>query len=139
MLLNAQIRSGNRALINSLANGAPPWSAQEAEENHIATNVNFLDATELNLDARRHVSNAVCSANPLFSVNLDYGPIHRRMAWGKEIEKGINRPIIKSSDFYDLRDGVAGSMVLHGVGPTVWEDEERWLQTELGIEDVLMS
>ncbi len=138
MLLNAQIRSGNRALINSLANGAPPWSSQEAEENHIATNVNFLDATELNLDARRHVSNAVCSANPLFSVNLDYGPIHKRMAWGKEIEKGINRPIIKSSDFYDLRDGVAGSLVLHGVGPTVWEDEERWLQTELGIEDVLM-
>lgn len=137
-LLNAQIRSQNRALINSQANGAPPWSAEEAETNKIATNTNFLDSTELLLDSRRHVSNAICSANPLFSVNLDWGPMHKRMAWGKIIEKAINKRLIESSDFYDLREGIAGSLVLHGIGPSVWEDDERWLQTELGIEDVLM-
>jgi hypothetical protein len=60
------------------------------------------------------------------------------MTWGKAIEKAINKCLIKSSEFYDLREGIAGSIVLHGVGPSVWEDDQRWLQTELGIEDVLM-
>jgi len=133
VLLNSQVRSQNRALINSLFNGTPPYSSEEAESQKIATNVNFLESTELALDARRHVSNAICSADPLFSVNLDYGPIHKRMEWGKAIEKAINRRLIRSGEFYDLREGVAGSLVLHGVGPTMWEDDERWLQTELAI------
>jgi len=60
------------------------------------------------------------------------------MTWGKTIEKAINKCLIKSSDFYDLREGIAGSIVLHGVGPSVWEDDQKWLQTELGIEDVLV-
>lgn len=138
MLLNAQIRSGNRALINSLFNGAPPYTEAEAEENHIATNVNTLESTELALASRRHISNAICSPDPLFSIKLDYGPIHKRIQWGKSIEKNINKPLVESSQFYDLREGVVGSAVLHGVGPSTWEDEQRWLQTELGIEDVLV-
>jgi hypothetical protein len=138
ILLNSQVRSGNRALINSLFNGAPPYSSEEAEINHIATNVNTLESTELALSSRRHVSNAICSPDPLFSVNLDYGLVHKRTVWGKIIEKAINKRLIESSEFYDLREGIAGSVVLHGVGPSFWEDDQKWLQTELGIEDVLI-
>ena len=138
ILLNSQVRSQNRAQINLLFNGAPPYTEQEARENHIATNVNTLESTELALAARRHISNAICAADPLFSVNLDYGPMHKRKEWSKIIEKSINKILVESGEFYDLREGVAGSIVLHGVGPTFWEDDERWLQTELGIEDVLM-
>lgn len=132
------MRSGNRALINSLFNGAPPYTEEEATQNHISTNVNTLESTEMALSARRHISNAICAADPLFSINLDYGPVHKRMQWGKRIEKAINKRLIESSEFYDLREGIAGSLVLHGVGPAIWEDDQRWLQTELGIEDVLM-
>lgn len=132
------MRSGNRALINSLFNGAPPYTQEEAEENHIHTNVNTLESTEMALSSRRQISNAIESSNPLFSINLDYGPVHKRQQWGKKIEKTINKCLVESLDFYDLREGVAGSLVLHGIGPTMWEDDQRWLQTELGIEDVLM-
>jgi len=138
MLLNSQVRSGNRSLINSLFNGAPPYTEEEATTNHIATNVNTLESTEMALSARRHVSNAICAADPLFSINLDYGPVHKRQQWGKIIEKAINKRLVESSEFYDLREGIAGSLVLHGVGPAMWEDDQKWLQTELGIEDVLM-
>lgn len=138
ILLNSQIRSQNRALINSLFNGAPPYTEEEARENKISTNVNTLESTEMALSARRHISNAICAADPLFSVNLDYGPVHKRKEWGKIIEKSINKILVESSEFYDLREGVAGSVVLHGPGPSMWEDDQRWLQTELGVEDVLM-
>lgn len=138
MLLNSQVRAGNRALINSLANGAPPYTEQQAKENHISTNVNSLEQTELLFSARRHISNAICSADPLFSINLDYGPVHKRREWSKIIEKAINKKLVESSEFYDLREGIAGSIVLHGVGPSIWDDDEKWLQEELGIEDVLV-
>jgi len=138
MLYNAQVRSGNRALINSLFNGAPPYTEAEAEANHISTNVNTLESTEMALASRRHIDNGISSADPLFSINLDYGPVHKRLQWGKRIEKSINKRIGESLEFYDLREGVTGSLVLHGVGPSIWEDDQRWLQTELGVEDVLM-
>lgn len=139
MILNRQISAGNMALINSLFNGAPPYTSEEAEQNKIATNVNTLESTEIASEARRHIANAICSADPLFSIpTVDYGPVHERKRIANVIETEINKPLIKSSAFYDLREGVAGSVVLHGIAPTIWEDEERWLQTELGPEDVLM-
>lgn len=138
LLLGQQDAARNRSLLNLLANGAPPYTEEEAKQNHNFTNVNSLEFSDLLLGARRHISNAICSADPLFSLNLDYGPVHKRQHWGKTIEKEVNKILVDSSDFYDLREGVAGSVVLHGVGPSVWEDDERWLQTELGVEDVLM-
>jgi hypothetical protein len=45
-------RALNRAAMNTLANGAPPYTEQEQQQNNINTNVNFLDYTELLVDAR---------------------------------------------------------------------------------------
>ncbi len=46
-------RALNRAQMNALANGAPPYTDQEQRQNNINTNVNFLDYTALLVDARR--------------------------------------------------------------------------------------
>jgi hypothetical protein len=51
-------RADNRALIDRLFNGFPPWTTEEAESAQINTNVNFLDGPKLAADARRSYYNA---------------------------------------------------------------------------------
>lgn len=138
LLLAEFPRANNRARINALFNGAPPYSADQMRDNKVATNYNDLSATNLDHSARRQISNALTSADPLVTVNLDYGPAHKRGEWGAKITKEWNKPMINSAKFLDLREGTGASVVLHGVGPATWEDKQLWHQSELGIEDVLV-
>src|SRR5574342_1147718 len=82
-------RSLNRSHINDLFNGVPPYSEQEAQENKIATNVNFLEGTKLAHDARKQFYNAFQKPGAFFSVTLDRGPEHKRKAWGRIITREI--------------------------------------------------
>lgn len=138
MLLYEYDRALDRARINKLFNGAPPLSAREAEENQVATNVNDLSSTKINHDARRQFDNAFVVPDPLFNVNLDFGPEHKRGEWSSRITKEANKILIDSPEYLDLRQGVFAQVVLHGIGPAFWEDRYCWKQTELGIEDVLI-
>jgi len=40
-------RARNRALIDQLFNGNPPYTAAEVERNRISNNVNFLESTHV--------------------------------------------------------------------------------------------
>lgn len=131
-------RGKNRARINDLFNGAPPYSDAEQEENHIDTNVNDLSATKIDHDARRMFDNAFITPNPLFTLTTDYGPVHKRQKWGMSMTKKINALLIDSEPYLDLRQGVFAGTVLHGIGPSNWEDDYSWCPVELGIEDVLL-
>lgn len=131
-------RSKNRALINDLFNGAPPYTEQEVQDNNISTNVNDLSASVINASARRQVWNALITPNPLVTVSLDSGPSYKRMDWAQSITTRWNKAMMRSSQFMELRDGVGAQVILHGISPTLWEDQERWLQHEIGIEDVLI-
>lgn len=131
-------RAVNRARINSLFNGAPPYSAEEQRDNNINTNVNDLSATNLDLTARRQFDNAICSPSPLFNVSVDYGPAFRRQKWNAAITKRINKKLINNPYFLDLRQGVFASVVLHGVGPAGWPDRYKWKQKQYGIDDLLI-
>lgn len=138
MVLAEYPRALNRARINSLFNGAPPYTPEEQEENHINTNVNDLSATNLDLTARRQYDNAICSPDPLFNVSVDYGPGFRRQKWNQIITQTINRKLVNNSYFLDLRQGVFASVVLHGVGPSGWPDRYKWKQKQYGIQEILI-
>lgn len=132
-------RSENRALINSLFNGAPPFSLKELDDSGASTNVNDLSASVIDHAARRQVWNALCVPTPIFSIdNLDYGPTYKKREWASTITKKINRPLLASPDFLDLRDGIGAQMILHGIGPSVWQNDYSWCPVEVGIEDVLI-
>ena len=131
-------RSQNRALIDALFNGAPPYSPDELASTGASTNVNDLSSTIIDHGARRQLWNALCVPNPLFTVNVDYGPAYKRSRWSSKITKEINKHITASPQFLDLRDGVGAGMILHGVGPSLWEDQERWRPKEIGMDDVLI-
>ena len=78
-------RGSNRARIDKLFNGNPPYSDAEARKNNISTNVNFLESTQIAHNARRQFSNAFLKPGNFFNVRLDSGPIHKRDEWGNII------------------------------------------------------
>ena len=80
-------RGCNRALVNDLANGMPPYSDEEVKDNNLAVNTNFLTATELTHDARRQFSQAFLVPDPLIIVTTDAGPQWKRQGYGQIITK----------------------------------------------------
>ena len=131
-------RAQNRARINSIFNGAPPYDAEEERSNNIAINVNSLEATRLSHEARQQYANAFIKPGAFFTARTDYGPRHDRLKYGTIFSRNINR-IMKRNRFYfeNMRSKFA-QLVLHGIGPSVWENRECWCPDPVGIEDVMI-
>lgn len=131
-------RATNRALIDRLFNGFPPWTAEEQESAQINTNVNFLDGPKLAADARRSYYNAFLKPSIFFSMVLDHGPQRMRNTWGGIVTKEINRVMKDSLTYFEVIRCQMASTVLHGVGPVHWSDKERWKPRSLDVADLLV-
>lgn len=133
-------RAQNRAMLNELYNGFPPYSGSEQRQNHnrIITNVNFLEGTKILHDARRQFATAFSGADQLFTVNVDYGPPWKRREWGAIITREMNKLVKDSRKYLNCRDSVFAGNVLHGIGPVKWADRHSWCPTAKGIEDILI-
>lgn len=131
-------RAQNRARINDLFNGAPPYSAQEERENNIAINVNSLEGTRLSHEGRQQYANAFIKPGAFFTARTDYGPRHSRLKYGTIFSRNINR-IMKRNRFYfeNMRSKFA-QLILHGIGPSCWADRQSWPPDPIGIEDVMI-
>lgn len=132
------VRSSNRALINQLFNGDAPYTTREADDNHIDTNVNFLDAAKIAHDARSTFNNAFLKPGNFFTVTLDGGPEHKRSKWEKIITKTINRCLKRSIRYVETLRSEFAQTVLHGIGPSFWEDNYIWCPTPIPIGDILV-
>jgi hypothetical protein len=136
--LAAWPRSRNRAKINRLANGLPPYTEEEELQDNIAVNVNDLSLTHIAMSARGQWSNALITPDPLVNVELDYGPVWRKRDWADTISTAFNRELKNSKDFLEEEKSVGASTILHGIGPTVWHNREALIPTPKGIEDILV-
>jgi hypothetical protein len=138
MLQAAQPRARNRSRINGVFNGNPPFTEDEARDNRIETNVNFLEGTRIIHSARQRFSNAFLKPQNYFNVTLDAGPRFKRMQWGNIITKNLNRVLKRSTRYgYALESQFAGT-VLHGIGPVTWMRDRDWCPVARGIEDILV-
>jgi hypothetical protein len=131
-------RARNRAMLNDLYNGLPPYTDDEQRQNRINTNVNFLDGTKILHDSRRQLNMALTSSSQYFTVTLDQGPVWKRREWSTTITSEINRILKRSKNYQDVLDSVCALNVLHGIGPSMWENRESWCPYDLGTEDVLV-
>lgn len=131
-------RAPNRALINDLFNGVPPYTKQEEDENHILVNVNWKEGSTLLHQARRQYENAFLKPQNYFAVHLDSGPSAKRREWGMAITRNINRPMKRSLPFMEAYRSKFAGVVLHSVGPSAWEDKWKWVPYTFGIEDLLI-
>lgn len=131
-------RDRNRANINNLFNGAPPFSPDEVRTNNINVNVNFLEPTRLAHDARMQAQQGILKPGNYFMARTDAGPTSKRSKWNNHMTQTVNRPMKRSLPYYEnLRSKIALN-VLHGIGPSCWEDRDVWLPDPLGVEDLLI-
>lgn len=131
-------RSQNRARINDLFNGAPPYTADEERENNIAINVNSLEGTTLAHDARSQFTNAFMKPGQFFTCRTDMGPKHKRAKWGSIVSRNINRMMKRSPYYFEVMRAKFAQLVLHGIGPSAWENRDNWCPDPIGIEDVMV-
>lgn len=138
MVQASQPRARNRARINSLFNGNAPFTEEEARDNRIATNVNFLEGTRVIASARQQATNGMLKPARYFSINLDWGPRYKRNEWGKILAKNINTPMKRSRPYTWSKKNEIASTVLHGIGPKTWYRDRHWCPDTVGIEDMMI-
>jgi hypothetical protein len=138
MRLSDYPRSLNRALINSLANGGTPYTKEEEVENHIKINVNDLTLTRELHDARTQFSSAFTKPGTFFTCRTDMGPVHKRDEWSAIVTTEINRLMKRSLGFYESFRAKFAQTILHGIGPSIFPDQDKWCPKPLGIEDIMI-
>jgi len=138
MKLADYTRSLNRARINSLYNGAPPYDGTEERENNVAVNVNYLEPTKLAHEARSQYSNAFLKPGQFFTCRTDMGPVHKRQKYGTIVSREVNRIMKRSPIYFEGMRAKFAQLVLHGIGPSAWETREKWCPDSVGIEDVMV-
>lgn len=129
------LRAQNRANIQRLFNGEKPYTDQQAIENSIQTNVNFLEGTRIMHDARSQWNNAFLKKN-FFTVSLTKGDPLKRLTYGNQITTNINRIMKNSAEYMECFQAVGANMFLHGPGPSMWEKNDHWCPKPIGVEDL---
>lgn len=132
MRLSDWPRAKNRTRINSLFNGQPPFSNDE--ENKI--NVNPLGGTVLAHDARAQFYGALVRPGNYFEATTDTGPKHKRSDWGRIVTGAVNKRMKASIPFFEKDRSVIAMDILHGIGPSGWRDDQKWMPNAIGIEDI---
>lgn len=130
--------SFNRAKIAELAEGFPPFSEEEAEQEHVGRNVNFLEDAGLLHKARSTWNNAFLKPGNRYKISLDSGPVHKRSAWSTTITKHLNWPIKRSLRYIEATRATGANVVLYGIGPKQWLKAKKWCPHEMGVEDLLV-
>jgi len=129
-------RGLNRKRIDDLFNGVPPFTDEEVEQNQTAVNVNWLESVRLAHDARSQFNNAFLKPGQFFTMRTDYGPPHKRAKYGSIVTRKLNHYLKKSADYFECFRSKFALNVMHGIGPSVWPDQDRWCPEPAAICDV---
>lgn len=131
-------RGLNRARINELLNGFPPYTDQEVQENGININVNSLEGTRIAHDARSQFYSAFLKPGNYFKATTDMGPVHHRQERSSIATREVNRLMKRSLDYFECFRSRFALNVAHGIGPDAWPDSDHWCPEPVGIEDVII-
>jgi hypothetical protein len=134
-----RVRSANRAVVNNAANGVPPMSDDEALKNGLHVNVNWLEQSELHLQARSQFLTGFYHSQRFFTINFaddSNVPLDKQAKWEAWITRKINKVLRKSKAYFFLHDNRFASVVAHGIGPCAWFDRMKWCPKYVAIEDL---
>lgn len=131
-------RGKDRALINNLFNGFPPYTEEEVRDNNININVNFLEGTVKAHDARGQFYGTFLKPGKFFTARTDMGAGHKRSERSAIVTKEIAKRMKRSITYYETFRSKMALDVLHGIGPSGWDTDDYWCPDALGIEDVLI-
>ena len=125
-------RSKNRARINNLFNGVPPFSDDSTNK----INVNPLGGTIMAHDARAQFYGAFLRPARFFDAAVDTGPQHKRTGYNNVFTQQANKMMKGSLPYFETFRSKFALNVLHGIGPTIWPNRDSWAPKCYGVEDV---
>jgi len=131
-------RSLNRSRIDSMFNGAPPFSQQEVDENNIVVNVNFLESCVKSHDARSQYYQAFLKPGNFFGCKTDFGPRHRRQHYNNIVTSEINKLLKRSLPYVECMRSKFASLVLHGIAPAAFRNSDIWCPEPFGVGEVFV-
>lgn len=131
-------RGTDRAVLNNLFNGHPPFDQSTVEENGIQVNRNFLEGPNMLARSRRQFDTALLQGGVFFNVSLDSGPVHKRRDWGSIITRNLNRPLKESPVYLETMQATTANIVLHGLAPVNWKNRSGVIPCPLGVESLLI-
>lgn len=132
-------RGINRTKINDLANGVPPLSDEAAKKYNLRVNVNFGEGPMLFANGRRQYESAFLSPQNYFKVTIPQAPPEKATEWGMTVTRELNRILKDSEDYVCTHEYKWSSVLLHGVGATIWHNDEGWTPEFVAIEDLRVA
>lgn len=129
-------RGENRAILQRLYNGDPPYSEDEAEENDVEINRNTLSGVNLLTQGRTQWNNAMLRTGP--SVTLDSGPTDKRASWSSSITKRWNQVRSKSRAKVGQIRSTGANVMLHGIGPCNWQDRRSIIAKPIPVSSLMI-
>lgn len=131
-------RGENRAIVQRLFNGDPPWTEKEAEENQVQVNRNDLQGVNLMTQGRRQWQRAMLKTGNFVTISFDSGPRHKRTQWGHTVTQGWNRELKRSRVYIDSQRSVGANLLLHGPGPSNWRNRRDVVARALPVASVMI-
>lgn len=131
-------RDENRDILNRLYNGEPPFAEETAEENNVLVNRNDLTGVNMLTQARRQWTQAFLKPGNHFTITYDTGPKTKRREWGHTVTKHANAVLKSSRKYIEQARACGGSMLLHGIGPSIWKDRRSVVCQPIPIGSVMI-
>lgn len=131
-------RSQNRAKINDLLNGEPPYAPDEVQSSGIVVNHNDLTGSKICHEARQQLYSSILKPGVFFRAKTDWGKPHERSNYNSIVTKEANRPMKNSRVYYETQRSKFASLINSGIAPVSWDNRDKWAPTALGVEDVLL-
>lgn len=136
-----RLRAADRAKVDALMNGRPPYTAAEVEKNNIPVNVNWGMGKKILRDANNQVNSALLHPGTLFTCTLEAGQQDKRDEWSQAFTKNIHIPLqrgVSGKKHGYLIKNRNASVCLHGIGAMLWPNSFRWMPRFVGLEDLLI-
>jgi hypothetical protein len=129
--------SRNRALIDGMFNGAPPFNANDLKEvgQGERTNLDFGEAAALKDQALAGYYDLTNSVDMLARVRTTYGSPEQAAEWSEIIGEEFHRTLRGWSEFEFNHQRLSDFFVTHGVGVAYFEDELDWRWRVTGLNE----
>jgi hypothetical protein len=129
--------SKNRALIDGMFNGNPPFRQSDLEEmgQGERTNLDFGEAAALKEQALAGYYDLTSSVDRFATVQLDAGTAEQRAEWSQVVSEEFHRTLREWQEFEFNHQRLCDQFVSHGVGITYFEDAIDWRWRVAGLSE----
>lgn len=136
-----RLRAYDRATIDNLFNGEPPYTKEEEEKFQIEINVNWGEGKRIMGDANNQLNSALLHPGLLFSATCRAGAVDKRDEWAMEFAQNMHIPLQEGKSgflFSFLIRNRNATIAMHGLGPVLWANDFKWIPRFIPLEDLLI-